>query len=137
MQAKGNSVVIYHNPDCGTSRNVLGLIRNTGIEPTIILYLENPLNRKKIQDLLNQSGLTARQALRNNVEEYTRLNLKSDHWTQDELITFMVQHPILLNRPFVVTNKDTKLCRPSETVLEILESPQLDEFYKEDGEKVI
>ncbi|MBS7815691.1 arsenate reductase (glutaredoxin) [Wohlfahrtiimonas chitiniclastica] len=137
MQAKGNSVVIYHNPNCGTSRNVLGLIRNTGIEPTIILYLETPLNRDEIQALLNHSGLTARQALRNNVEEYTRLNLESDHWAQDELITFMAQHPILLNRPFVVTNKGTKLCRPSETVLEILEAPQLDEFYKEDGEKVI
>lgn len=132
-----NKVVIYHNPNCGTSRNVLGLIRNTGVEPTIVLYLENPLNKNEIQTLLSHSSLTARQALRNNVEEYTQLNLESDHWTQDELIAFMVQHPILLNRPFVVTNKGTKLCRPSETVLDILESPQLDEFYKEDGEKVI
>lgn len=137
MPQKSNQAVIYHNPNCGTSRNVLGLIKNTGIEPMIVLYLDNPLNKKEIERLLEQSGLTAREALRSNVDEYTELNLDNEKWSQDELITFMTQHPILLNRPFVVTNKGAKLCRPSETVLEILENPQLAAFYKEDGEKVI
>ena len=131
------SVIIYHNPSCGTSRNVLGLIRNSGIEPTIINYLENPPSRNDLLMILKDSNLTPREALRENVEEFARLNLEDLSLSDEFIIDGMLKHPILINRPFVVTNKGTKLCRPSETVLEILESPQIDEFYKEDGERVI
>lgn len=131
------SVVIYHNPNCGTSRNVLGLIRNSGVEPTIIHYLENPPSLNELLTLLKNSGLTPREALRANVEEFARLNLDDLSLSDDVIISAMLEHPILINRPFVITNKGTRLCRPSELVLEILESPQLKSFYKEDGERII
>ncbi len=131
------SVIIYHNPNCGTSRNVLGLIRNSGMEPTIIHYLENPPSKNELLTLLENSGLTPREALRENVEEFTRLNLDDLSLSDDVIIAAMLEHLILINRPFVMTNKGTRLCRPSEVVLEILESPQLKSFYKEDGERVI
>ena len=131
------SVIIYHNLNCGTSRNVLGLIRNSGMEPTIIHYLENPPSKNELLTLLENSGLTPREALRENVEEFTRLNLDDLSLSDDVIIAAMLEHLILINRPFVMTNKGTRLCRPSEVVLEILESPQLKSFYKEDGERVI
>ena len=117
------SVIIYHNPNCGTSRNVLGLIRNSGMEPTIIHYLENPPSKNELLTLLENSGLTPREALRENVEEFTRLNLDDLSLSDDVIIAAMLEHLILINRPFVITNKGTRLCRPSEVVLEILESP--------------
>lgn len=130
-------VKIYHNPACGTSRNTLALIRHAGIEPIVIEYLQTPPSTDELIQLIKDSNLTVREAIRKNVEPYKDLELEQDHWTDEQLIDFMVQYPILINRPFVVTPKGTRLCRPSEMVLDILDSQNLGYFAKEDGEIII
>ncbi|ENA3445978.1 TPA: glutaredoxin-dependent arsenate reductase [Yersinia enterocolitica] len=132
-----NNVTLYHNPACGTSRNTLELIRNSGTEPTIIYYLETPPSRDVLMKLIVDMGISARALLRKNVEPYETLGLAEDCFTNDQLIDFMLQYPILINRPIVVTPLGTRLCRPSEVVLEILSDAQKGAFTKEDGEKVI
>ncbi len=129
-------ITIYHNPACGTSRNTLEIIRNSGNEPTVILYLETPPSRNELVKLIADMGITARALLRKNVEPYSELGLSDDVFTDDELIDAMLSHPLLINRPIVVTPVGTKLCRPSETVLDILPEPQQGAFIKEDGEIV-
>ncbi|MBI1448055.1 arsenate reductase (glutaredoxin) [Acinetobacter sp. AC1-2] len=130
-------VKIYHNPACGTSRNTLALIRHAGIEPIVIEYLQTPPSKDELTQLISQAGLTVRDAIRKNVDPYKDLDLEQDSWTDEQLIDFMVQYPILINRPFVVTSKGTRLCRPSEIVLDILDSENLGYFAKEDGEVII
>lgn len=130
-------VKIYHNPACGTSRNTLALIRHAGIEPIVIEYLQAPPSKDELTQLISQAGLTVRDAIRKNVDPYKDLDLEQDRWTDEQLIDFMVQYPILINRPFVVTSKGTRLCRPSEIVLDILDSENLGYFAKEDGEVII
>ncbi|GIU33848.1 arsenate reductase [Shewanella hafniensis] len=132
-----DSIKIYHNPACGTSRNTLGLIRNTGVEPTVILYLDTPPSRQTLQQLITDMGISVRSLLRQNVEPFETLGLSEDKFSDSELINFMLEHPILINRPIVVTPLGTCLCRPSERVLDILPKPQLGAFSKEDGEVVI
>lgn len=131
------SITIYHNPDCGTSRNTLALIRNSGAEPTIIYYLETPPSRDELRQLIAAMAIPVRALLRKNVEPYDELGLAEDRFTDDQLIDFMLQHPILINRPIVVTPLGTRLCRPSEVVLDILPDAQKGAFAKEDGEKVV
>ena len=131
------SITIYHNPDCGTSRNTLALIRNSGAEPTIIYYLETPPSGDELRQLLAAMRIPVRALLRKNVEPYDALGLAEDRFTDDQIIDFMLQHPILINRPIVVTPLGTRLCRPSEVVLEILPDAQKGAFTKEDGEKVV
>ncbi|HCI6426568.1 TPA: glutaredoxin-dependent arsenate reductase [Klebsiella quasipneumoniae subsp. similipneumoniae] len=131
------SITIYHNPECGTSRNTLALIRNSGAEPTIIYYLETPPSRDELRQLIAAMAIPVRALLRQNVEPYDALGLAENRFTDDQLIDFMLQHPILINRPIVVTPRGTRLCRPSEVVLEILPAPQKGTFVKEDGERVI
>ncbi len=130
-------ITIYHNPACGTSRNTLALIQNSGVEPTVILYLETPPDRDKLKELISAMGISVRALLRKNVEPYEQLGLTEDRFTDEELIEAMLSHPILINRPIVVTPLRTRLCRPSEVVLDILPNPQKGEFIKEDGEKVV
>ncbi|AZN67291.1 arsenate reductase (glutaredoxin) [Acinetobacter haemolyticus] len=130
-------VTIYHNPACGTSRNTLALIRNTGIEPTVIEYLVTPPTREKLIQLIADAGLSVRDAIRKNVDPYRDLALEREDWSDNELINFMLEHPILINRPFVVTALGTRLSRPSEVVLDILPLSQKGAFTKEDGEQVI
>lgn len=130
-------ITIYHNPACGTSRNTLEMIRNSGVEPTVILYLETPPSRSELVTLIADMGITPRALLRKNVEPYEALGLSEDTFSDDQLIDFMLQHPILINRPIVVTPLGTRLCRPSEEVLAILPTPQQGAFTKEDGEIVI
>ena len=130
-------VTIYHNPACGTSRNTLALIRNAGVEPTVIEYLKTPPDRSTLVDLLKRMGMRPRQLLREKGTPYEELGLAADHWTDDQLIDQMLAHPILINRPFVVTPWGVRLSRPSETVLDILPLPQKGPFAKEDGEPVI
>ncbi|MDC4421464.1 arsenate reductase (glutaredoxin) [Acinetobacter baumannii] len=130
-------VKIYHNPACGTSRNTLALIRHAGIEPIVIEYLQTPPSKDELIQLIKDSNLTVREAIRKNVDPYKDLEIEQDHWTDEQLIDFMVQYPILINRPFVVTQKGTRLCRPSEIVLDILDSQNLGYFAKEDGEVII
>ncbi|EFF83532.1 arsenate reductase [Acinetobacter haemolyticus ATCC 19194] len=130
-------VTIYHNPDCGTSRNTLALIRNTGIEPTVIEYLITPPTREKLIQLIADAGLSVRDAIRKNVDPYRDLALEREDWSDNQLINFMLEHPILINRPFVVTALGTRLSRPSEVVLDILPLSQKGAFTKEDGEQVI
>ena len=130
-------IKIYHNPACGTSRNTLGLIQNTGQEPEIIEYLKTPPTKEELIDLINRSGLSVRNVLRKNVPPYEELQLEQSTHTDDQLIDFMLQYPILINRPFVVTELGVRLCRPSEVVLEILSAPQRGSFSKEDGELLI
>ena len=132
-----SAITIYHNPACGTSRNTLELIRNSGVEPTVILYLETPPARAELVTLIADMGICVRDLLRKNVEPYEQLGLAEDKWSDDELIDFMLQHPILINRPVVVTPVGTRLCRPSEVVLDILPDAQKGAFSKEDGEQVI
>ncbi len=131
------AVTIYHNPACGTSRNTLALIRNAGVEPTVIEYLETPPDRATLQSLLEQMHMTPRQLLREKGTPYTELKLGESHWTDAELIEQILKAPILINRPIVITPWGTKLCRPSEAVLDILPLPQRGPFAKEDGELVI
>ena len=130
-------VTIYHNPNCGTSRNVLGLIRNAGIEPRIIEYLKTPPTRAELISLISRMGIAPRRLLRRKDTPYEELDLDNPKWTDDEIISFMLERPILINRPLVVTPQGVKLCRPSETVLDILPAPQRGEFRKEDGELVV
>lgn len=130
-------ITIYHNPACGTSRNTLALIQNSGVEPTVILYLETPPDRDKLKELISAMGISVRALLRKNVEPYEQLGLTEDRFTDEELIEAMLSHPILINRPIVVTPLGTRLCRPSEVVLDILPNPQKGEFIKEDGDKVV
>lgn len=132
-----SAITIYHNPACGTSRNTLELIRNSGVEPTVILYLETPPAHAELVRLIADMGISVRALLRKNVEPYEQLGLAEDKWSDDELIDFMLQHPILINRPVVVTPVGTRLCRPSEVVLDILPDAQKGAFSKEDGEQVI
>ena len=128
-------VKIYHNPDCGTSRNTLALICNANIEPEVIEYLVNPPSKPELIQLIADAGLTVRETIRQNVAPYSEL--ERDDWTDEQLLDFMLQYPILINRPFVVTDLGTRLSRPSEIVLEILPLPQKGAFTKEDGEQVI
>ncbi|RZG77493.1 arsenate reductase (glutaredoxin) [Acinetobacter sp. WCHAc060025] len=130
-------VQIYHNPACGTSRNTLALIRNTGIEPEVIEYLITPPSKDQLIKMIQDSGLSVRDVLRKNVDAYTELNLDDANWTNEQLLDAMFEHPILINRPLVVTDLGTRLCRPSEVVLDILPLPQLKAFAKEDGEVII
>jgi arsenate reductase len=131
------AVTIYHNPACGTSRNVLGLIRNAGVEPTIIEYLKNPPDRATLEALIQRMGIRARDLLREKGTPYTKLALSAEHFTDAQLIDQMLAHPILINRPIVVTSWGVKLCRPSEGLLDILPLPQRGPFAKEDGEPLI
>ncbi|MGN5129527.1 glutaredoxin-dependent arsenate reductase [Aeromonas hydrophila] len=130
-------ITIYHNPACGTSRNTLALIRNSGVEPTVIHYLEAPPSRDTLLALIAAMGMPVRDLLRQNVPPYEALGLAENKFSDDELVDAMLAHPILINRPIVVTPLGTKLCRPSELVLDILPSPQQGAFSKEDGEQVV
>lgn len=132
-----SDITIYHNPACGTSRNVLALIRNTGSEPTVIEYLKTPPDRATLERLIADMGVPVRDVLREKGTPYDELGLNDPKWRDEQLIDFMLQHPILMNRPIVVTPTATRLCRPSEAVLEILPQPQQGAFAKEDGEAVI
>lgn len=131
------NVKIYHNPECGTSRNTLALIRNANIEPEVIEYLLTPPSKNELMQMIADAGLTVREAIRKNVVPYSELELERDDWTDEQLLDFMLQHPILINRPFVVTELGTRLSRPSELVLEIMPLPQKGAFTKEDGEQVL
>jgi len=130
-------ITIYHNPACGTSRNTLALIRNSGVEPTVIHYLETPPSRDELVALIAAMGMPVRDLLRKNVPPFEELGLTEERFSDDELIDAMLAHPILINRPIVVTPLGTKLCRPSEVVLDILPSLQQGAFSKEDGEQVV
>lgn len=131
-----NDFTIYHNPNCETSRNVLAMIRNSGVEPDIIEYLKTPPDRDTLLRLIKAAGLQPRDLLRQKGTPYDELHLDDSTWTDDQLIDFMLQHPILINRPLVVTPLGTRLCRPSETVLDILPQAQRGAFIKEDGQAV-
>ncbi|MDX7782631.1 glutaredoxin-dependent arsenate reductase [Aeromonas caviae] len=132
-----SAITLYHNPECGTSRNTLALIRNSGVEPTIIHYLETPPSRDELVALIAAMGMPVRDLLRKDVPPYEALGLAEDRFSDDELIDAMLTHPILINRPIVVTPLGTRLCRPSEVVLDILPDPQQGAFAKEDGEQVV
>jgi arsenate reductase len=131
------TITIYHNPACGTSRNTLAMIRQSGEEPVVIEYLKDPPTRERLVELLKAMGISARELLRQKGAPYDALGLGDPKWTEEELIGFMLEQPILINRPIVVTPKGARLCRPSETVLDILPNPAIGEFIKEDGEVVI
>jgi arsenate reductase len=128
---------IYHNPACGTSRNVLALIRAAGIEPDVIDYLSNPPSRQQLEKLISDAGLTVRQSVREKGTPYAELGLDNPDVTDSDLLEAMLQHPILINRPFVVTPLGTRLARPSELVLDILPDSFTGAFFKEDGEQVL
>ncbi len=130
-------VTIFHNPNCATSRNTLALIRNSGVEPEIVRYLEAPVSKDQLKKLMKDMSVQVRGVLREKDTPYAELDLANSKWTDDDLLNFMVAHPILMNRPIVVTDLGTKLCRPSELVLDILASPQRAAFNKEDGEPVV
>lgn len=132
-----SGVTIYHNPQCGTSRNTLALIRNSGVEPEVIEYLKTPPSREKLVELIRKMGVGVRDVLRRKGTPYDELKLDDPALTDDQLIDAMMEHPILINRPIVETGLGTRLCRPSETVLDILPGRQKGPFAKEDGEKVI
>jgi arsenate reductase len=129
------SVTIYHNPDCGTSRNTLAMIRQSGVEPVIIEYLKTPPSRETLKDLIATMGIPVRALLREKGTPYKELGLDDPEWTDDDLLDFMLAHPILINRPIVVTPKGVRLCRPSEAVIDLLANP-VGRFVKEDGEVV-
>lgn len=131
------SVTIYHNPACGTSRNTLAMIRNAGIEPEVIEYLHAPPSRAQLQKMIADAGLTVREAIREKGTPYAELGLGDPALTDAQLLDAMLAHPILINRPFVITERGVRLCRPSELVLDILPLPKLGAFTKEDGEVVI
>lgn len=131
------SVTIYHNPKCGTSRNTLALIRNTGTEPEVIEYLQTPPSKQVLQDLIAAMQVPVREVMRQKESLYSELQLDDAKWSDEDLIDQMLAHPILINRPIVVTSMGVKLCRPSELVLDILPLPQLGAFSKEDGEAVV
>jgi arsenate reductase len=129
-------VTIFHNPACGTSRNTLALIRHAGIEPTVVEYLKTPPSKAQLKDLRDAMGMPVRALLREKGTPYAELKLGDSNWTDEQLLDFIQQHPVLMNRPIVQTPLGTKLCRPSEAVLEILPVPKLAPFTKEDGERV-
>ena len=137
MQTQPPSITIFHNPACGTSRNTLALIRNSGQEPQVIEYLKTPPGKETLRELLAAMNMAPRALLRKKGTPYEELGLDDAKWTDEQLIGFMLEHPILINRPIVVTPLGTRLCRPSEEVLDILPSPQQGAFTKEDGEAVI
>jgi arsenate reductase len=130
------TVTIYHNPACGTSRNTLAMIRQSGEEPEVIEYLKDPPSRERLVELLKVMGMTPRELLREKGTPYSELGLGDPKWSDDELIDFMLAHPILINRPIVVTPLGSVLARPSERVLEVLPNPEIGSFTKEDGEVV-
>ena len=130
------SVTIYHNSDCGTSRNTLAMIRQSGEEPEVIEYLKNPPSRARLIELIKAMGIPVRALLREKGTPYAELGLADPKWSDGQLIDFMLAHPILINRPIVVTSKGVKLCRPSEAVLDILPNPHIGRFVKEDGEVI-
>jgi arsenate reductase len=131
------TIKIFHNPKCGTSRNVLALIRNSGVEPVVVEYLKTPPTRDELRQLIRDMGGTVRDLLRQKGTPYDELGLGAPHWTDEQLLDFIGEHPILLQRPIVVTALGTRLCRPSEAVLDILPQAQKGAFTKEDGERVI
>jgi arsenate reductase len=131
------TTTIYHNPKCGTSRNTLGLIRNSGEEPVVIEYLQTPLSREKLKSLIAAMNIPVRALLREKESHFREHDLGNPKWSDDELLDVMLQHPILINRPIVETPLGTRLCRPSELVLDILPNPRRGEFTKEDGERVV
>jgi arsenate reductase len=131
------AITIYHNPNCGTSRNTLAIIRQSGEEPGVIEYLKTPPTRAKLVDLIRAMGITPRDLLREKGTPYADLDLGNAKWSDDQLIDFMMAHPILINRPIVVTPLGVKLCRPSEAVLAILPNPDIGTFTKEDGDVVV
>ncbi|GGB02476.1 arsenate reductase [Brucella endophytica] len=130
-------VTIYHNPACGTSRNALAMIRNAGIEPDVIEYLKTPPSREELKDMIAKAGLSVREAIRQKGTPYAELGLDDPALDDEQLLNAMLEHPILINRPFVVTPLGVRLCRPSEVVLDILPLPQQGAFTKEDGEAVV
>ena len=130
-------IVIYHNPDCGTSRNTLAMIRNAGIEPHVVEYLKTPPSRTMLVQLVERMGIRLRELLREKGTPYAELGLQDESLTDDQLLDAMMEHPILINRPIVVSPMGVRLCRPSEAVLDILPMPQKGAFAKEDGEIVI
>lgn len=132
-----SAITIYHNPDCGTSRNVLGLIHNSGEEPTIVEYLKTPPDRATLETLIAAMGVPVREVLRIKGTPYETLGLGGPEWSDEHLIDAMLDHPVLINRPIVVTPLGTRLCRPSETVLDLLPQPQRGAFNKEDGAPVV
>lgn len=132
-----SDITIYHNPSCGTSRNTLALIRHAAVEPQVIEYLKTPPSKAKLQELARAMGIPVRAVLRKKGTPYAELKLDDPKWSDEELLDFMQKHPILINRPIVVTSLGTKLCRPSESVLEILPVPRLAPFTKEDGEPIV
>jgi len=130
------TITIYHNPSCGTSRNVLAMIRESGEVPVVIEYLKDPPSRDRLKELITAMGLPVRALLREKGTPYAELGLGNPKWSDEQLLDFMLAHPVLINRPIVVTPKGVKLCRPSETVLDILPNSNIDRFVKEDGEVV-
>ena len=132
-----HDVIIYHNPACGTSRNTLALIRNAGIEPHVVEYLKTPPSRALLESLISRMAITPRELLREKGTPYADLGLGDASLSDSELLEAMMAHPILINRPIVVTSKGVRLCRPSEVVLDILPVRQKGEFIKEDGERII
>ncbi len=132
-----SDITIFHNPACGTSRNVLALIRNSGVEPVVVEYLKTPPTRNKLVELLAAMGIGVRDLLRRKGTPYDALKLDEAHWTDEQLIDVIVAQPILMNRPIVVSSLGTRLCRPSEAVLDLLPNPQRGAFNKEDGEAVV
>ncbi|MCG8148319.1 arsenate reductase (glutaredoxin) [Moraxella sp. PS-22] len=130
------NITIYHNPNCGTSRNTLALIKHQGIEPSVIHYLDNPPDETTLRDLITKMGITPRQLLRVNVPPYAEHRLDNLSLTDDDLIEAMLADPLLINRPIVVSDKGVKLCRPSEVVLDLIDTPLTKTFIKEDGEKI-
>lgn len=130
------NITIYHNPNCGTSRNTLALIKHQGIEPSVIHYLDNPPDETILRDLITKMGITPRQLLRVNVPPYAEHRLDNLSLTDDDLIQAMLANPLLINRPIVVSDKGVKLCRPSEVVLDLIDTPLTKTFIKEDGEKI-
>ena len=130
-------IVVYHNPECGTSRNTLGLIRNAGIEPHVVEYLKTPPSRALLVELIERAGITPRELLREKGTPYAELGLGDTSISDDALVDAMMTHPILINRPLVVSPLGVKLCRPSEAVLDLLPGDQLGAFAKEDGQQVV
>lgn len=131
------TVTIYHNPNCSTSRNTLAMIRNAGIEPTVIEYLRAPPGRNQLKAMIAAAGLTVREAIREKGTPFEALGLADPSLSDDQLLDTMLEHPILINRPFVTTPMGTRLCRPSEVVLDILPQTHKGAFAKEDGEQVL
>lgn len=127
------TITIYHNPNCATSRNTLAMIRQSGEEPVVIEYLKNPPSRERLKELIAAMGIPVRALLREKGTPYAELGLADPKWSEGQLLDFMVAHPILINRPIVVTPKGARLCRPSETVLDLLPNPDIGRFVKEDG----